>query len=90
MTEMHAIQQFTPFTPVNWETLKAAVKEKTGIDITSDAGLASSRGITLRWAYDAQAQTLEVQLMDRKWYDPDEPAIDQMIHDLAESVMNSK
>jgi len=86
--DMHQIQQFTPFTADHWATLKAAVDDK--LAVASDTGTASRGGITIRWAYDAQKELLEIQLMDRKWFDPSEATIDQKIHEMAEAIMLGK
>lgn len=64
------IQTFSNVSPVRWAIIKSAVQAKTDIAVTSDSGTASSKGVTLRWSY--IPNTLEVQVMDRKFYDPSE------------------
>ena len=84
---MSMIQQFTPFTGAQWEKLLTALHEKTGIEINAFSGQQEAKGITLRWDYDPTKQLLEIQLMNRSWYDPSEATIDQEISKLIEGIM---
>ena len=53
-----------------WAQVKHAVGGEYGITIEPDSGEASSRGFTLRWTYDASAQTLEVQCLLKPFFVP--------------------
>jgi hypothetical protein len=59
-----------------WQRIVASVKENAGIELGGDTGQATEHGVTLSWNYDPQAQTLEVTLVGRAWYDPSEATID--------------
>jgi hypothetical protein len=59
-----------------WERIKAAVKSKLGITISSDDGQAKAKGITLGWIYLPQSTSLAVSLIGREFFDPDAPTID--------------
>jgi hypothetical protein len=63
-------QTLQEYDAAKWERAKAAVKLNAGIDIASDTGSASAKGITLIWVYDAKARALVVTLAKRSWYDP--------------------
>lgn len=72
-------QTFTNIDAAKWECIKAAVKDKAGISITTDTGVASAKGITISWTYASAAETLLISLVKRSFYDPSETTIDQDI-----------
>jgi hypothetical protein len=48
-----------------WNAAREAVSREYGMDIGSEQGEDSKKGFRLRWSYDAQAQTLEIQCIDK-------------------------
>jgi hypothetical protein len=69
-------EQFTNVDAAKWERIKAAVKAKVGITVSSDIGDAQAKGIELSWTYNAATLDLAVALLKRSWYDPSEGEID--------------
>jgi hypothetical protein len=53
-----------------WKCAKDVVSREYGIAIDADRGEASERGFTLRWSYDASAQTLQVQCTKKPFVVP--------------------
>ena len=51
-----------------WECARDVVERDYGIRIDSDQGEASESGFTLKWSYDANAQTLEIQCTDKPFF----------------------
>lgn len=88
--DMHEQQEFQPVTPEEFDKIRAEVKDKTGIEITTDAGRDSAKGITISWKYDRAKQDLTVQTLKRSWYDPSEAVIDQDIHVMIEGIISEK
>jgi hypothetical protein len=72
-------QQFTGIDEAKWDRIKAAIKAKTGITVTSDVGDQHSRGVELSWSFNAQTTDLTVTLVKRSFYDPDAATIDKAI-----------
>lgn len=83
------VQTFAPFTPEQWVTAQALIKDKTGIVLEGDAGQSSSKGVTLRYAYTSGNQTLEVQLMNRAFYDPSAETIEADIAQAISGIMKA-
>lgn len=79
-------QNFDNITPAKWEAIKAAVKAKTGIDITTDVGANGAKGIVLSWIYIPEAQSLKITPVSRKFYDPSEEEIDVDLKALVEAA----
>lgn len=69
-------QTFSNIDPAKWQRIQASVKAKAGIDITTDTGIASAKGITISWTYTATTETLLISLVKRSFYDPPEATID--------------
>lgn len=74
-------QSFNGVDAAKWERIKAVVKTATGIDMATDAGAGSAKGIQIAWSYDPIKQTLDTTLVKRSWYDPSETTIEQKIAD---------
>jgi hypothetical protein len=56
--------------PSNWDCARDVVERDYGIRIDSDEGEASERGFTLRWGYDPNAQTLQIQCTKKPFLVP--------------------
>jgi hypothetical protein len=69
-------QSFSNIDGAKWSRIQVAVKAKAGIDISSDFGVASSKGITISWNYVAPTETLVIKLVKRSFYDPSSDTID--------------
>lgn len=69
-------ENFTGIDQPKWERIIAAVKDKTGIIITSNVGNGSAKGITISWIYSPIELELSVTLLKRSFYDPSEGEID--------------
>lgn len=80
------IQKFTGIDNVKWGGIISAVLDKTGIDITADAGEQSAKGITLGWMYSAVLESLTITLKDREFFDPSADKIELAISDLVASA----
>jgi hypothetical protein len=79
MTPKYPAQTFTNIDPSKWARVIDAIKKETGITISTSTGVASGKGITINWTYSPDTETLVVDLVDRKFYDPSEQTIDQKI-----------
>jgi hypothetical protein len=53
-----------------WASLKDTIERQYGIRIDSEQGEASKKGFTLRWVYEAAAQTLEIQCLEKPFITP--------------------
>jgi hypothetical protein len=53
-----------------WACAKDTVSREYGIRIDSDRGEASKRGFTLRWTYEAEERTLEIQCSSKPFLIP--------------------
>ena len=53
-----------------WECARDVVARDYGIRIDSDQGEASESGFTLKWSYDANARTLQIQCTDKPFLVP--------------------
>lgn len=69
-------QIFASIDAAKWDRIQAAVKAKAGIDISSDFGVASAKGITISWNYVPVAENLVIRLVKRSFYDPSSDTID--------------
>jgi hypothetical protein len=91
-TSRYASQTFTGVDQAKWDKIVASVKNACGIDMSTSMGsvnspaTASKSGITISWVYSQETQTLVVDLVDRKFYDPSEQEIDQRIANWITSV----
>lgn len=72
-------QTFPNIDAAKWARIKAAVKDKAGIDISADFGVASAKGITISWNYVPAIQVLVIKLVKRSFYDPSADTIDTEI-----------
>ena len=73
-------QTFTGITQQRFDCLvqKAAA---AGIVISGNQGQASQDGITMRWNFDSEKQTIELQCLESPWYAPC-ATVNSKIHDL--------
>ena len=62
-------QIFQDVSAEKWACLRNAIAAE-GYAVTGDTGEASGQGVTLRWAYDAAAQTLTIQCMKHPVFIP--------------------
>lgn len=69
-------QTFTNIDAAKWLRIQASVKAKAGIDITTDTGIASAKGITISWTYTQATEALLISLVKRSFFDPSEQTID--------------
>jgi hypothetical protein len=53
-----------------WASLKQHIESQYGIPIDPDEGQGSSRGFTVRWAYDAASGDLEIQCLGKPFIVP--------------------
>jgi hypothetical protein len=53
-----------------WTSLRETIERDYGIAIDSERGEASKRGFKLKWAYEADEQTLEIQCLDKPFITP--------------------
>jgi hypothetical protein len=53
-----------------WAAAKETISGKYGMAIDSEKGEQSKSGFKLRWAYDRDAQTLEIQCLDKPFVFP--------------------
>ena len=53
-----------------WECAKDVVRGEYGISIDADQGEASERGFTLKWSYDTNAHTLQIQCTKKPFLVP--------------------
>jgi hypothetical protein len=58
-----ATQVFSDIPQDRFERLAKQVQASIGVSIDKPEGDASQHGVTIRWKYDAAAQTLELQCM---------------------------
>ena len=73
---MEDSQQFTGIDPAKWDRIRLKVLNEAGIDITSNLGSGSAKGISLSWSYVPDSETLTATLVKRSWYDPSEAVIE--------------
>lgn len=79
-------QVFQNIDAAKWERIKDQIKAKAGIDIATDAGIASEKGVKLSWGYNSAESTLSVTLVSRAFYDPSSATIGA---DIAQWVQNA-
>jgi hypothetical protein len=53
-----------------WQSVRDTIERQYGIQISSEQGQESKRGFKLRWAYDPEAGTLEIQCLDKPFITP--------------------
>ena len=56
---------FSGVDPSLWAGLKHEIETRYGITIDSERGQDSSRGFTVRWDYDADQESLEIQCLEK-------------------------
>jgi len=69
-------QTFKDVDAAKWVRIKSQIKDKAGIEIAADSGIASEKGVKLAWGYNAADSTLSVTLVSRAFYDPKAEVID--------------
>lgn len=69
-------QVFKDVDAAKWQRIKDAIKAKSGIEITTDAGIASAKGIKLGWSWLEADKSLAVTQIERSFFDPSEGKID--------------
>ena len=82
-----AAQVFTGITAEQFSCL-ASKASAQGISISGPSGQATARDITIRWLYDAAAQTLTLQCVSAPWIISG-GTINHHIHDLVDSCTRS-
>lgn len=87
--KLNQVERFDGVTPERMERIRAAVLAKSGLHLAGDEGDASAKGVTVHYAYSQAAQHLEVTLTDRKFFDPDEQTLDNMIHSFIQEELTS-
>ena len=55
---------------VQWASVKEMIEGQYGIPIDSEQGEAAARGFKLRWAYEPDEETLEIQCLDKPFITP--------------------
>lgn len=83
---MHEIQQFSPIDLGRWARLKSGIKDRSGVDITDDKGIAEAHGARVSYEYDPGAQTLTLQLLDKPFF-IGEVTVNQIIHNFVERTV---
>lgn len=73
---MQDTHQFSGIDAAKWQRIKDQVKAKVGVDISSDVGDATAKGIELSWSYNAATLDLSIALVKREWFDPSQTEID--------------
>lgn len=76
---MADVLKFANIDNSKWLRICAAVKDKAGIDMVSNIGAATAKGITIGWVYEPGTQDLSVTVTKRSFYDPSEATIDSDI-----------
>ncbi len=79
-----ARQLFEGVTAPAWQAIVRAVKDQTGIEITTDDGSASKEGFCVAWRYAPDKGELMVQCMESPWWVPC-GLINSKVHDLVDS-----
>lgn len=69
-------QTFPNVDAAKWARIKDLIKDKAGIEIASDSGIASEKGVKLAWGYNAAELSLSVTLVSRAFFDPSEKTLD--------------
>jgi hypothetical protein len=69
-------QTFSNIDAAKWQRIQASVKSKASIDITTDTGIASAKGVTISWTYTLAIENLLISLVKRSFYDPSQATID--------------
>lgn len=69
---MSACQQqvFNGVTQSRWDCIKQTIQTGTGVEIGTDNGSASKSGFTFQWNFDAAAQVLTIQCMEKPVFIP--------------------
>jgi hypothetical protein len=55
---------------VTWARVKETIEREYGIAIAADEGQESKRGFTLRWSYEPEQATLEIQCLEKPFITP--------------------
>ncbi len=76
---------FAPISTEQWTSIKSLVQSKMGIAITEDEGTGSKLGVAIRWSY--SGNELQVQLVNREFFDPSETTIDADITEAVKTVI---
>ena len=58
-------QAFSEVTAAQWECIKAAVQQKTGVVIPGDSGTVTQSGFSVTWTYNPQSLALTIQVTDK-------------------------
>jgi hypothetical protein len=69
-------QSFSNIDAAKWARIQASVKDKAGIDMVSNIGAGTAKGLTIGWVYHTDSQILAVTVVKRSFYDPSESTID--------------
>ena len=77
-----ASQGFDGITSTVWTCIVQQVASY-GITISGNSGEQTKDGFTVRWDYDPNAQTLQIQCMDSPWWAPCS-TINGKIHELVD------
>ncbi len=63
-------QVFNGVTQSRWDCIKQTIKNATRVEITTDSGSASQSGFTFQWNFNAAAQSLTIQCMEKPVFFP--------------------
>ncbi|HEY7406338.1 MAG TPA: hypothetical protein VIB39_22620 [Candidatus Angelobacter sp.] len=63
-------QTFNGVTQSRWDCIKQTIKTATRVEVTTDSGSASQSGFTFQWNFNAGAQTLTIQCMEKPAFFP--------------------
>jgi hypothetical protein len=80
-----AKQTFTQVNQASFDCLKQKALS-IGITITSNQGQDSKNGVTIAWAFDPNAQTLDLTCLEKPFYAPC-GTVNSKIHDLVDSCL---
>ena len=70
--------QFAGVAREKFSDIEARLEKETGVAISTDSGTVSNHGFTLKWLYDEQAQTLDVDCLRKPWWCPDSMVTNQL------------
>jgi hypothetical protein len=82
-----AMLTYNNFTQEAWQSVKQAVAAKYSVQITTDAGNASSEGFAVHWNYNSGTKVLSVQCTNSPIFVPCS-AINSEINNMVEAVLN--
>ncbi len=63
-------QTFSGVSQSQFSCIKEAVKDKTGIVITTDVGSATQSGFSVHWNFNPETQVLLIQVTDKPFFIP--------------------